>query len=307
MGSTLDGNRLKQITVTGKGMTKDLVDSCIKASFSTSTSQVTELSLTFLDSMDLKLFRSKILASGATVNMGPWHMVSRVLSVASGSAGPELTVKAPSVYVERLRAQVGGYSWGDWDVAKWLRDMSTDVGLHPVVQGGLGRRTIVRAASEPGAESPESSWDVMVSVAKAAGCWLYEFGGTIVVAKPSWLMSQDWGGRDWEFGWNNWSDYSEGLAGMPAYSVDPNSNPAEKLTVRIISPDADECRPGDTVGLSGNVGNMSGRWLVVSVSYPMTVAGVVTAECVRPIDPVVPPEPAGAGPAGAAGAAGAKA
>jgi surface antigen len=145
----------------------------------------------------------------------------------------------------------------------------------------------------------------MASVAKAVGCWLFEYGPFLIMARPSWLIKQGWGGRLWDFGWNNWADYSEGLAGMPEYSKDPNSNPAESLTVRILSPDADECRPGDTVGISGNVGDMYGRWLVTAVTYPMKVGDVVTATCVRPIDPVIPPEPVAKPAAGVSGAPGA--
>ncbi|WP_461172254.1 hypothetical protein M1D93_14815 [Arthrobacter sp. Z1-9] len=115
MAATLDANRLKSISITGKTLEADLVESCTKASFGASTSQVTEMSLTFLDSMDLETFRSGLLESGASVNYGGWNMITRGLSLKSGSAGPELTVKCPSIFVERLRDQTGGYSWADRD------------------------------------------------------------------------------------------------------------------------------------------------------------------------------------------------
>lgn len=302
MASTLDGNKLRNIRVTGKGLNADLVDACVSAKLSTSISQVTEFSLTFQDTADLELFRSGALNSGSTVNYGGWNMISRVVSVGAGAAGPELTVKAPSVFVERLRGQVGGYSWGDRDVTRWAREMALAVGMQPTIQPGLGNRTIVRAQSD--GDTKESSWDVMTAVARATGCWLFEYGERLIMARPSWLIKQGWGGRLWDFGWNNWADYSEGLAGMPSYSKDPNSNPAERLTVRILSPDADECRPGDIVGISGNVGDMFGQWLVTSVTYPLTVGDVVTATCQRPIDPVIPPAPAAVAAAGTAGAPG---
>jgi surface antigen len=45
------------------------------------------------------------------------------------------------------------------------------------------------------------------------------------------------------------------------------------------------------VNLTGtSVGTMKGKWIVTGVRFPMTVAGVVTVDCVRPIDPVIPPE-----------------
>lgn len=299
MASTLDGNRLKQISVTGKGLDADLVESCLKASFSSSTSQVTEFSLTFLDTMDLQTFRSGVLSAGASIKYGGWFMVSRVVSLGSGPAGPELTVKAPSAYVEGFKSEKGGHSWGDQDVAAWVVAQGARRGMVTVVQPGLGRRTIVRADSDGG--DKESTWDVMAALATATGCWLFEYGSVLVFARPSWLMKVDWGGRHWPFYWNNWFDYSDGLQGMPAYSKDPGSNPAESLSLRVISADADEARPGDRVTIEGAaVGDMAGEWIVVSVSYPMTVAGVVTLQCQRPIDPVIPPENTGTGTAGSA-------
>ncbi|ASX98694.1 minor tail protein [Arthrobacter phage Colucci] len=297
MGSTLDANRLKNISVTGKGLDADLVEACIKASFSTSTSQVTEFSLTFLDTMDLQTFRSGILNSGATVKYGGWFMVSRVVSLASGPAGPELTVKAPSAFVEGFKSEIGGHSWGEQDVAAWVVAQGQRRGMVTVVQPGLGRRTIVRAASD--GDNKESTWDVMAGLATATGCWLFEYGSVIVFARPSWLMKVDWGGRHWPFYWNHWADYSEGLQGMPAYTNDPGSNPAESLTLKLVSADADEARPGDRVTIEGAaVGSMAGEWIVVGVSYPMSVNGVVTLSCQRPIDPVIPPENTGTGTAG---------
>jgi hypothetical protein len=229
-------------------------------------------------------------------------MITRGLSLKSGSAGPELTVKCPSIFVERLRGQTGGYSWGDRDVSAWARDMAKAVGMNPIIQPGLGVRTIVRADAD--GDNKESSWDVLASVAKAVGCWLFEYGPHLIMARPSWLVANDWGGRLWPFTWNNWADYSDGLQGLPGYDIDPGGNPAERLQIRLVSADADEIRPGDTVDIGGNVGGMAGRWIVVNVSFPMTVDGVVTADCLRPIDPVIPPETTtGTGTAGVPGKA----
>jgi hypothetical protein len=233
MASTLNGNRLHSISVSGKKMTKDLVESCIKASFSTSNSQVTELSLTFQDSMDLDLFKSGILESGASVKYGGWDMTSRVLSLASGTAGPELTIKAPSTYVERLKGQTGAKSWGTVDVAAWVGGLGKSVGMIPTVQPGLGKRAIVRA--KPDGQTKESSWDVLAGVATATGCWLFEYGPRLVMARPSWLVKTAWGGRTWNLFWNTWTDYSAGLQGMPSYTKDPAGNPVETMALRMVS------------------------------------------------------------------------
>lgn len=289
MATTLDKNKLRSIRVTGKGLSADLVDSCSKANFSSSYDQVTEISLTFLDSLDLSIFRSGVLTSGATVSYGGWSMIARTQDLAAGSVGPELTVKAPSLFVERLRAQVGEKSWGRVDVSAWVKTIAETVGLKSIVQPGLGQQTLVRA--KPDGESRESTWDVLAAAATAAGTWLFEYGNTLVFAKPSWLIATKWARRSWPLWWNNWVDYADGMTGMPTYAKDPNGNPGETLTVKLVAPDADQARPGDEVLISGaSVGVMKGTWIVTGVAFPMTVAGAVTLTCVRPVDPTIPPE-----------------
>ena len=290
---TLDKGKLQTIRVTGKGLEADLVDSCTKASFSSSYDAVTEMSLTFLDSLDLQIFRSGVLTSGATIAYGGWSMIARTQELKSGSAGPELTVKAPSLFVERLRAQVGEKAWGRVDVSAWVMEVAESVGLKHIVQPGLGQQTLVRA--KPEGDSRESSWDVLTSAATAAGVWLFEYGNVLVFARPSWLIASPWARRNWDFYWDDWANYADSMAGMPGYTIDPNSNPAETLTLNLVAPDADEARPGDGVYLSGNsVGQMAGQWIVTGVGFPFTVAGVVTLSCVRPVDPTIPPEPVAA-------------
>jgi len=289
MATTLNKNMLMNIRVTGKGLQADLVDSCTKATFSTACDAVTEMSLTFQDSMDLAIFRSGVLASGATVSYGGWSMVARTQDLASGNAGPQLTIKAPSLFVERLRGQVGEKAWGRVDVSAWVAGVAAGVGMKTLVQPGLGQQTLVRA--KPEGDNRESTWDVLTSAATQAGVWLFEYGNILVFAKPSWLIKTTWARRSWDLWWDNWSSYSDGMGGMPKYSKDPNSNPGETLTVRLVSPDADQARPGDAVVLTGKaVGAMKGTWIVKSVDYPMTVAGAVTLACVRPVDPTIPPE-----------------
>jgi hypothetical protein len=197
-------------------------------------------------------------------------------------------VKAPSRYVEEFRGQVGGYSWGDRDVSEWAAAMARGVGMTPLVQPGLGRKTIVRAKPDGG--KPENSWDVLANMAKETGCWLFEYGATLVFARPSWLVRTTWARRYWPVYFDSWSSYSEGLDGMPEYTLDPNTNPAESLTMGLLSPDADMARPGDEVDLGGAaVGTAFGKWVVKSVAFPMTVAAPVKITCVRPVDPDIPP------------------
>ena len=298
MATTLDNNRLKNIKITGKGLTASLVDSCIGATFSVSNSQITEMSLKFLDTGNLALFRSGVLAAGASVNYGGWNLVSAGMSLQGGKSGPEVTITAPSLFVERLKSQTGGHSWGDRDVSAWAMDIGKSVGMTPVVQPGLGKRTLARAKSD--GDNKESTWDVLSTAAKNVGAWLFEYGPYLIMARPSWLVSQPWGQRQWEFYWSNVGDYSVGLDGLPKYSNVPGTGAAEKIVFSLVSADADSIRPGDTVSFNAP-GSMAGRWIATDVSFPMNVSGPVSVTCVRPIDPAIPP-PTATATKGAAGA-----
>lgn len=287
MATTLEGNRLKNVRVLGQNLSTDLVEVCESASLSVSNSQVTEMSFAFADSHDLQLFRSGTLAEGTSITYGDWQTVVEDLALKPGKIGPSVSVKCPSKFVTRLRGQTGAYSWGDYDIAAWVTSVARGVGMSVLVQPGLGRKSIIREA--PDGDRKESTWDIIAQLAKEVGVWVFEYGSTLVFAKPSWLVNRT-SRRYWPLHWNTWTDYHEGLAGMPVYSDSASSTTRETLTVRLVSADADTVRPGDEVVMTGqHLGKAKGRWIVTSVDFPMTVAAAVSVACQRPIDPVAQP------------------
>lgn len=311
MGTTMTAdNRLLNVRVLGQNMSSDLVETCESASLSVSNSAVTEMSFTFADTHDLQVFRSGILSAGTSVTYGDWQTVVEDVTLKPGKIGPSVSVKCPSKFVSRLRGATGAHSWGGQDVSTWVTNIAREVGMAALVQPGLGTRTIIREA--PDGDRKESTWDIITDLAKEIGVWVFEYGSTLVFAKPSWLVNRP-SRQYWPLHWNTWTDYNEGLAGMPEYSDSLSSSPREKLKLRLVSADADKVRPGDEVTLAGtHLGKAKGRWIVTSVDFPMTVAAAVTVSCQRPIDPVPqPPQEAanasggGTSTGGSGGAAGA--
>jgi surface antigen len=289
MATTLDGARLKQITVSGTKVSASLAGACVAASLSLSNSQVTEMSLAFQDSADADLFTSKLFARGATIRYGDWFFVADGVEFGPGSAGPLLKVTAPSKFVTALRKQTGAKSWGTTPVSAWVTSVAASVGMKSLVQPGLGSKAIARQAPVKG-QPPENTWDVLTQIARETGVWLFEYGSTLVFAKPSHLVKATWPRRTWALVWHDWFNYSGGLTGMPVYKDDPSAELPESMTVRLVSADADQARPGDAVVLSGrNVGPMVGTWIVNAVDFPLRVADAVTLTCQRPIDPAIEP------------------
>ncbi|WBF78988.1 minor tail protein [Arthrobacter phage Bolt007] len=289
MPTTLDASgRLLGIRVSGKQFNLDMVEAAEAVSLSLSTSAVTEMSFTFADNQDSGVFRSGVLSQGASVTYGEWRMVVEDIDLKPGPIGPSLEVKAPSRFVTALRKQTGAKSWGRTDVSAWVRAVAKGVGMSAVVQPGLGAQTILRKA--PDGETRENTWDVLAELSKATGTWLFEYGSTLVFARPSWLVGGAWGNRQFDIVYNGWGDYSEALSGMPTYGNHPSTEPRESLSFGLISPDADRIRPGDEVNLSGRAaGAAAGKWIVVSVDFPLTVDAPVEVSAQRPINPKIEP------------------
>lgn len=284
MSSTLDGNRLKSVKVSGKSLSKQLTEACISANLSASISQVTELKLSFQDSRTSTLFRGGRLSNGKTISYGSWSTTVAKISVSGGSGGPEMRVSALSRGVTKLRKATGSKNWGKRDVASWVKGQAKWAGFkHWIVQPGLGKRTIVRA--KPDGDKRESSWDVLSDLAKELGVWLFEYGNTLVFAKPTWLVKRP-NQTIISLSWSDWDTYSGALAGMPEYEDDADSDLEESLKFQLVSKDADSAKPGQTVRIGGSgVGPMRGTWIITSVSFPMTRGEAVNVTCQRPINP----------------------
>lgn len=291
MGTTLDGARLKAVTVSGTNISANLTELCVRSSLSLAVDKVTEMGFTFQDTFDLELFNSKLFTPGASVRYGDWFLTCDGLKLASGAAGPQVTINAPSKFVTTLRgpSHQGARSWGDTPLTSWVISVAESVGMSHLVQPGLGVKSIARTAPEDGQQA-ESTWDVLTQQAKEAGCWLFEYGSTLVFAKPSYLVAAVWPRRTWEVRWDSYRDHSEGLVGMPTYDDNPGAELRESMTVKLVSPDADQARPGDAFVLTGRaVGAMGGVWIIRGVDFPLHVAGAVTLDLQRPIDPKVEP------------------
>ncbi|WNN95972.1 minor tail protein [Arthrobacter phage Hirko] len=305
MTTTLDGARLKNLTISGSALSSNLTTACVAASLSIAADKVTEMGLTFQDSFDLQLFRSKLFDKGATVRYGDWLLTTDGLTLDTGAAGPTVAINAPSKFVTALRQQTGAKSWGAVPLTSWVQWVANSAGMAHLVQPGLGVKTIARQAPQTGSEA-ENTWDVLTQQAREAGVWLFEYGSMLVFAKPSYLVRAVWPRRTWELTWNDYTDYSPAMTGMPKYSDQPSAELRESLTVSLVSADADQARPGDELVLKGrSVGKMGGVWIIKAVDFPLHRAAPVKVSCQRPIDPKVePPQSAATSTTGAPGASG---
>ncbi|MGV2962022.1 CHAP domain-containing protein [Glutamicibacter sp. AGC13] len=282
MSSTMDGSKLKKLTISGAAFS-NVSETCVSASLDVSTSSVSQMKFVFNDTPSMQLFRSGSLKRGTTIRYGTWSVTIDDVGTKSGPAGPQVTVTALSSFVTKLRKQTGAKNWGNQDVSAWVRSQAKAVGMTSYwIQPGLGKRQIMR--EKPEGSRRESTWDVMTALARELGVWLFEYGGRLVFARPTWMMGQS-GRSTWQLTWNSWSDYSASMNGLPKYNGGSEGRKDERLEVGLVAANGDTVRPGDEIALGGNVGEMGGRWIVVSCSYPMTVSETVKVVCERPVNP----------------------
>lgn len=281
MSSTLDGNRLKALSVAGSDFS-NVSETCVSAGLDVSTSSVSRMRFLFNDTPTLSLFRSGSLKSGTTIRYGGWSVTVDEVRTKAGPTGPQVEVVGLSSFVTKLRKQTGAKNWGNQDVSAWVKAQAKAVGMQYWVQPGLGKRQIMR--EKPEGSRRESTWDVMTTLARELGVWLFEYGNRLVFAKPSWLMSRT-GRSTWQLTWNSWSDYSASLNGMPKYTGTSEGRKDARLEVGLVAANGDSVRPGDEISLGGAVGEMGGQWVVVSCAYPLTIDEPVKVVCERPVNP----------------------
>lgn len=285
MPTTMEAdNRLKAVRVSGNGYSASLEQVTESVSFSMAYDKITAMAFSFVDDINLSLFRSKLFDQGSTIAYGEWGMTVTGVDLDSGDVGPTLAVEALSTFVYKWQDQFGAKTWSNVDVTQWFKDMCKTVGATAVIQPGLGRKTIVRESSVD--NGFQNTWEVMATVKRENGLWMFERGRKFIVGRPSWIIQQAQEFQHWPIYWNDWYDYTAGLTGLPRFSGRNGKKQEQTLSFSLASPDADTIRPGDRVTLTGRaVGVMSGDWLVSEVGFAMDNTTPVTVTCLRPVDP----------------------
>ena len=116
MATTMDGERLKAIRVSGSKFTGELEQLTTGVSFSMALDKVTSMTLGLADDYNLSLFRSRLMDKGASISYGEWNLTIDKVDLGSNDAGPHLTVDAMSTFVYKWEDQFGAKTWTDADV-----------------------------------------------------------------------------------------------------------------------------------------------------------------------------------------------
>lgn len=284
-------NRLRKVRFSGLGVSHTFTGQVKAGSkISLESNQVNQMSLDLIDDNAMSAWRKGNIRKGTTVIYDEWiRFEVRGYTINPNTGAIGLTIRSKGT--GKLKDQRGAKNWGKQNTSKWIEARFKEVGLKPIVESGLPARSIARQKAESGSQA-ESTWDVLARLRDEMGAWLFESGEYGVFARPKWLVDHRPRSLDrWDFVWKSASSYSSVLAGSPVYSYSADSSPADELTFQLISYDAGDIKPGDTVNLSGNFSVANGKWIVKSVTIPLSNTDPVDVGCMRPRNPV--PQKAG--------------
>lgn len=306
---------IESIRINGKPMVATVAEQVIGGSLKLSSRSITSFDFTVLDTENLWLTGSMntTLRKGTTILWQDYAFALTEVRTGGGAKAPTIDVSATSDFVNSLKEETGGKSWGTTSVSAWADTVIHTKGAKAVVQAGLGERSIERKEPEGNGTTDETTWDVLAEMAKQTGAWLFEYGNTIYLAKPSWLMLQP-NTRRYSVVWNSWTDHTDALTAAPEYSWRKETKKwegQEQLVLKAMDPGKGSinplsmCRPGDIVNFTGRASPTTNpEWLVVTVNHPLTTGSPVTITCWRAEDPpeILPKSDKGEGADSAAGA-----
>lgn len=297
MAYSLDG-RLGKITARGAKLTGNIAEAVTSASLSLSTSEVSELRLSVLDSPDFELLDSGLFAPGSPRKRGSQldyaglHFEVRAVEVSATSENPRIDVTARSIGTGNLKRARGPLVRKKISPTQFAKIEAREAGLKFVGQQSAKRGSIRRQAGD----TPETSWDTLQRLASELGYVCFESVGTLYFGKPRWLTERD-DRLEYRVKWKG-ERTDDGLDALPRCRR--SGDDAKRLaTIELLlrGTAGDDVLPGMVAVLDG-VPTFDGAYLIDRVELPLAEGGVATVSASTPINPT--PQPA-AKPAGLPG------
>lgn len=282
----LEGDRVGRLLARGAKLKANVANRVTSASLNLTTDGVSELTLTVSDP-DLELLESNLFEPGGENRAGsrldygdalPFEVAA--VEVADTGSGAMLTVTARSLGGQRMRRAKGSLIRKQVTPTEFVKVLADDAGLKFVGEDSAQRATISRQTGD----DAETSWDTAQRLARELGYITFEAAGVLYFGRPTWLINRD-GATVLEVAHQR-DPRVRGLPRCRRSGDDPKRVAA--VTAELDGTLGDAVRPGHRLTLGG-VPTFSGRYLVTTVTIPLTVDGWVTVEATTPVNPK--PEP----------------
>lgn len=286
------GSRISAVHVAEARLPRDMAELVTAASLSLSTSQTSQLQLTFADPQ-LALIaqgylpkRTQLSYAGLALEVA----VREIVSIGGGAGAPGLQITARATAVQRLKRRIGPRVWAGLSYTQWLHSEATAVGARFVGQPSPRQAHVIRKADK--GSPAESSWDTATRGAGELGFIVFEAAGVVYFGRPSWIVATQprhvvhWAG--------NGAAAHPQLLGVPSVrdSDDDRSNGLTGTLTATIAL-AETLPPGHGLSLTGLGPFSAAPFLITDLTVDLlNQATANTVSYATPVDPA--PQPASA-------------
>lgn len=287
---SLDG-RLGMVIARGAKLSADLAEGVTAGSLSLTLGEVSQLSLTVLDSGDFKLLESGLFSAGtprrrgSQLDYGGLNFEVRSVEVASQGERVALNITARSIGAGNLKRARGPLVRKKISPTQFAALEAKAAGLKFIGQRSTKRAVITRKAGD----EPESSWDTIQRLASELGFVCFEAAGVLYFGKPTWLLERE-DRLEYRIAWKG-AKTDDGLDDLPRCrrsGDDPKNVATVSATLRGTA--GDEVLPGMALVLDG-VPSFEGAYLIESVTLGLGEGQAAQVEATTAVNPAKQPPP----------------
>jgi hypothetical protein len=179
------------VRISGKGLSKQLIDAVTTAKMNGSITDVTQIDITFTDP-DWKLLRAGYFRLGMSVDIEDYDMEIASIGTGDDETIENVSIKCRPRVVRNLKARRGARVMKNTSPSEFVISECRKVGARYKVQPTARRKQVARDVPKKWqneTSNPPSSWTTFKRLADEVGFLIFEQAGVVYFGKPSWLLS----------------------------------------------------------------------------------------------------------------------
>jgi uncharacterized membrane protein YgcG len=274
-GGIASVNQLEHLIVRGRRVTSGtLGEAILSASAAVSTTQISDISVTFHDP-DFELLKSGLFEKHGVVDfLGFRQQIYTVTTGAAADNRGQVTIQCRAAAAVKLQNRQGTRVLRNASPTDFVVSECHKAGVKVRAQRSANRKIISRDTG-----NGESSWTTMERLAREVGFLLFESAGTVYFGKPSWLAARDT--QVLRVTYN--SGYDTDTIGVPAFS-DTIGQHGISVQFDVERERLHDFMPGQRLRIMFAPYDKQ-IFLVTGLSFPIARDGVATVTAAKPVDP----------------------
>lgn len=275
----MDNDAFAKVLFRGRSISSTNSDVISTITFDSTTTAVTEISITIEDPM-FAMLKSGIFDIGTPVTYGSTKLAVAVLATNAGGGSGGIEVKCRPRGINKLKKLRGKFVMANSSPSAYVMAECNEAGVDCIAQPSNKKVRIARDTPQKGQDYDEtnypSAWTTFQRLANEYGYLMYESGGTVYFGQPTWLAD-----RNPTVVVNWYDDNGTEPYDVPQFRQSVDSEDVE-VTLNLPLKRADDVAPGYPITIKG-FPVFAGTYLITGVNYPLAGPGTiaVTASTVR--------------------------